>query len=411
MEPRRLLLEVFQHALRAVDGAARVRDYLALRPLNGPIYLIAIGKAACAMARGAHEALNDRIQDAFIVTKEGHTESLPWAVRETGHPIPDERSLQAGDALDRFVSALPSTAHVLVLLSGGASALIEKLPAEVDVAQWRQINEWLLASGFDIKNMNRIRKRLSLIKGGRLAQRLAPRPVTCLMISDVPGDDPKTIGSGPLLADPELQRVFDAELPDFIAAPLKQAPPAPAAGDKCFANVRVDIVARLDDAKSAAAQAAVVQGLRTQVDADLVAGDAAEAGSRLASYFLHSPAGVLHIWGGETTVRLPLQPGRGGRNQTLALAAALELDGAEDVYFLSAGTDGTDGPTQDAGALVDGGSIARGTTQGLDAADALKRADAGTFLEASGDLIHTGPTGTNVMDLMLGLRLSRTSRT
>ena len=401
---RRDLLDIFTVALRAVDGRACVRDYLTAHKPSDPVYLIVAGKAACTMARGAHEALGPAIRDAFVVTKEGYAETLPWPVREAGHPLPDARSLAAGADLLRFVAALPQESEVLVLWSGGASALLESLPPGVDLAQLQRINDWLLGSGLDIVEMNRLRKRLSLIKGGRLAALLAPRKVTCLAISDVPGDDPRIIGSGPLVADETLATSTPGLLPDFVRAALNAAPPAPRSDDPCFKNVRVEILARLQTAKIAAARAAEQKGYRVEVSTEFIDGDAVTAGTRLARTLLAAAPGVVHVWGGETTVKLPPRPGRGGRNQSLVLAAARVLAGTDNVFLLSGGTDGTDGPTQDAGALIDGGSVARGAVQGLNADDSLARADAGTFLEASGDLINTGPTGTNVMDLMLGLK-------
>jgi glycerate 2-kinase len=403
-DPRRDLLDIFTAALRAVDGRACVRDYLASHKPSGPVHLVAVGKAACSMARGAHDALGAGIGDALVVTKEGYAESLPWPVLEAGHPRPDARSLAAGAALMRFAAALPREARVLVLWSGGASALLESLPTGVDLAQLQRINDWLLGSGLDIVEMNRLRKRLSLIKGGRLAALLAPREVTCLAISDVPGDDPRIIGSGPLVADEALAKSLPGSLPDFVRTALDAAPPPPRADDPCFKNVRVEILARLDTAKTAAARAAEQKRYRVRIEGEFIEGDAVAAGRRLARAVRDVDAGTVLIWGGETTVVLPARPGRGGRNQSLALAAASELVGHDDLFLLSGGTDGTDGPTQDAGALVDGGTIARGTAQGLDAGDALAHADAGTFLEASGDLINTGPTGTNVMDLIFGLK-------
>ena len=358
------------------------------------------------MANGAVDALGSGIADGIVITKHGHAEPLPWPCLTAGHPFPDEASLEAGTALLRFTARIPANAHVLVLLSGGASALVEQLPAGVTLAQLRALNDWLLSAGLDIHACNYVRKRVSLVKGGRLAQRLAPRPVRCLIISDVPGDDPATVGSGPLTPDASAGREPAplSAAPDFVRVLLKQSPPLPPAGDKSFQHIETVIVATLDDAKQAAAQAARAKGYAAVIEPEFIRGDALTAGRELAQHLLAADTGAVHIWGGETQVILPAQPGRGGRSQSLALAAALALRDHADVFLLAAGTDGTDGPGEDAGALVDGATVRRGTNQGLDAGQALARADAGTFLEASGDLLRTGPTGTNVMDLMLGLR-------
>lgn len=404
-DPRQQLLKIFLAAVAAVGGRARVSSYLRAHPPVGPVYLIAFGKAAGAMAHGAHEALGDRILSGLVITKHGSDESLPWPVLESGHPMPDETSLKAGARLIEFAKSIPQDAQVLVLLSGGASALVEALPAGLGLTQLRELSRWLLGAGLDIHAMNAIRKRLSLLKGGRLAQLLYPHKVLCLAISDVSGDDPRSIGSGPLVAEPGADTPqLSAGAPEWLRTALQQAPPLPRPDDACFRNVEFQIVARLDDAKRAAAEAAQKFGHEVKVHAEFIGGDAVETGARLAHELLESGAGVVHIWGGETTVRLPPHPGRGGRNQSLALSAALTLRGHTGFWFLAAGTDGTDGPTEDAGALVDGETVARGKIHGLDADAALAKADAGTFLEASGDLIHTGPTGTNVMDLILGLK-------
>jgi hydroxypyruvate reductase len=402
-DPRRMLLEVFQAALTAVNGRTRVREVLATRELTGPVYLLALGKVACSMARGAGEALGDRIQAGLVITKHGHAEPLPWPVIEASHPVPDESSLAAGKALAEFIAALPLSAHVLVLLSGGASALVEQLPAGADLETLRRMNRWLLASGRDIAAVNRVRKRLSLVKGGRLAQQLQPRKITCLAISDVEGDDPRFIASGPLVADDTVSHEPIDDAPADIRAVLSHAPALPAASDPCFANVQFEIIARLADAMRAAAEAAQARGVTAAIHSEFIRGDAVAAGARLAQTMIAAAPGALHLWGGETTVTLPTDPGRGGRNQSLALSAAQVLQGRH-AWLLSAGTDGSDGPTSDAGALVDGGTFERGAEAGLDAPTALVRADAGSFLEASGDLIQTGPTETNVMDLMLGIR-------
>lgn len=403
-DPRQQLLEIFLAAVAAVGGRACTASHLRAYPPTGPVYLIALGKAACAMARGAHEALGERITDALIVTKRGSAEPLPWPVLEAGHPVPDETSLEAGEQLIRFAQSIPQDAQVLVLLSGGASALVEALPAGVGLKEWQDINRWLLASGFDIHAMNAVRKRLSRIKGGRLAQLLYPRKVLCLAISDVPGDEPRSIGSGPLTADESGVPPDPVGAPESLQVALAQAPPLPKADDPCFRNIEFNIIATLVAAKQAAMEAARKLGYPVNVHPEFIEGDAIETGARLAHELLESDPGVVHVWGGETTIKLPARPGRGGRNQSLALSAALAVQNQKNVWFLTAGTDGTDGPTEDAGALVDGETISRGELQGLKAREALVKANAGVFLEASGDLVHTGPTGTNVMDLILGLR-------
>jgi hydroxypyruvate reductase len=403
-DPRQQLLEIFLAAVAAVGGRARVAGYLRAHPLTAPVYLIAIGKAAGAMAQGAHDALGDRIHDGFIVTKRGGAETLPWPVFEAGHPLPDESSLEAGQKLIQFVKSIPRDTQVLVLLSGGASALVEALPAGVGLREWQDINRWLLASGLDIRAMNAVRKRISRIKGGRLAQLLYPRKVLCLAISDVPGDAPHSIGSGPLTADETSALPDLAGAPESLQAALSKVPPLPKTDDPCFRNVEFKIIATLADTKQAAVEKAEKLGYAVKEHPEFIGGDAIETGTRLAHELLESEPGIVQVWGGETTIKLPPRPGRGGRNQSLALSAALVLQHHKNAWLLAAGTDGTDGPTEDAGALVDEETITRGELHGLKGREALVKADAGTFLEASGDLIQTGPTGTNVMDLMLGLK-------
>ncbi len=393
---------VFDAALEAVHGERRVYKALQREAISCPVALIAMGKAAVSMSRGAARALGERIHHALVITKHGYEGGLPWPVWTAGHPLPDEQSLAAGEQLLRFVDQIPSQQMVLVLLSGGASSLVECLPNGVKLDDLRRLNEWLLGSGLDIAAMNRIRARVSLLKGGRLAQRLAPRPVLCLAISDVPGDDRALIGSGPLVAMPPAE---DPVVPDTLHSLLDRAPEPPGAEDGCFRHVRYRIVASRSDALAAAAAAARGLGYDAYPATEVMQGHALQTGADIAHTLLDSPPRSAHIRAGETTVMLPPSPGRGGRNQSLALAAALELDGMPDCVLLAAGTDGTDGPGGDAGALVDGGTVARGRAAGLDARGALRRADAGTFLAASGDLLVTGPTGTNVMDLCIGLRL------
>jgi hydroxypyruvate reductase len=378
----------------------------ALQGLTGHWHLVAIGKAAHAMVQGAYDALGERIDAGLVIGPHGFPRAaisalpIPLCVLEAGHPVPDVASLEAGAALDRFIDSAPSGAPFLLLISGGASALVERLPQGATLAGLAGLNRWLLASGLDIAAVNRVRQAVSCIKGGRLAARLAGRDCRALLISDVAGDDPALIGSG-LLAQ-EREDAGLPELPPAIRAGIRFAPrPGPAAARP--AAIRFEIVARLELAMDAARRAAAEVSPHVVACPERLAGDAAEAGREIARTLRSGAAGV-YLWGGETTVHLPAAPGRGGRCQHLALALALALEGEHRWVLLAAGSDGFDGPGEDAGAIVDGGTLARGRLGGLDPLICLARADAGTFLEAAGDLLNTGPTGTNVADLIIACR-------
>jgi glycerate 2-kinase len=360
------------------------------------------------MAVGALDAVGERLAALLAITKTGHCQELTGVggrVRclESSHPVPDASSLAAGTELVHFIQGASWDASLLVLTSGGASSLVEQLAGDLGAEQLARVNGWLLGSGMDIHGINRVRKALSRIKGGRLAAYLGGHSALNLVISDVPGDDLRSIGSGLLVphgpADVSLEGLT---LPDWLAALTERAEPLP--DEAMFERVRSVIVARSADAQWAAARRGEALGYAVHGHEPLLCDDASAAGRRVVEEVLRGPPG-LYVWGGETTVRLPPNPGRGGRNQSLALAAARQLRGHDRVWLLAAGTDGTDGPGLDAGALVDGRTVTRGEDAGLDAGESLARADAGTFLEASGDLLHTGPTGTNVMDLVLALKL------
>lgn len=417
---RMQLLNMLNAAIERVRGDRCVECWLQKHPVKGPVHLVAIGKAAASMAQGALTALPTQIEEGLIITKKNHCGSFisgegnsHIVCIEAAHPIPDQSSLDAGNRLLHFIQAIPLHSPVLILISGGTSALVEVLPQNVSLQDWRQVNQWLLAHSFSIDQINTVRKRISCIKGGRLAPYLADKRVMCLMISDVKDNDPSVIGSGMLAAnrsigDQDVDEAMIDELPSHIMDILTSASQLPVPNDPCFKSINIDLIATLQDAKNAAKNAALELGYEVFYHDEFVEGDAIEAGQALAAQLLQGPAGV-HIWGGETIVELPEKPGRGGRNQNLALAAAQVLNGNSNVFFLAAGTDGTDGPGEDAGALVDGGTQTRGmavlgrANQSIDWY--LKNADAGTFLDASGDLIRTGPTGTNVMDLMVGLKI------
>jgi len=378
---RRILLELFDAALRAVHG----RDNVArvLREHAGDCAVFAIGKAAAAMALGAHEALGARIRQMLVITKDGH--SNPELARlagvtilESAHPVPDERSLAAGAAFERALTNI-GRCHPIFLVSGGSSSLVEVLREGLTLADLRAFNERGLASGQPIGPLNRERAKLSRLKAGGVARLLAGRSATALFISDVPHDDPAVIGSGLLGRD----GVNDDHILRIVVAN-----PAVALG--------------------AIVNAANAHGLGLQARAQRFDGDAAEVAREFVAALRATEADGL-VWSGESTVQLPDQHGRGGRNTHLALAAARLLRADEPLTILSAGTDGTDGSSDDAGAIVDAGSVQRAELAGCDVQRAFREFDSGFALEASGDLLHTGPTGTNVGDLLIGMRHSAKS--
>ena len=399
---RKILLEVGRFAIESVRGDRLVEQALERTSIAAAVDVAAIGKAAAAMAAGACKALGDRLQRALVITKTGH--AVPELAHyprvetlEAGHPVPSSESLLAGARLLDWLRAAPADRRMLFLISGGASSLVEAPAAGVGLDDLVRINTWLLASGLGIDQINAIRRRVSLIKGGNLLRVTGHRPLEAWLLSDVAGDNPAVIGSGLLYPGPAPQ-AMPVAVPDWLTRILERlAEPEPVAAPAPPHRV----LANLQTACEAAARRVRDEGLVAHLHPVELDGDAATTGAELARRLLGGlPAGI-HIWGGETTVRLPDRPGRGGRNQHLALAAAVVLAGRNDVCLLAIGTDGSDGPTEDAGALVDGGTLRRGELSGLDAAEQLRRADSGAFLEASGDLISTGPTGTNVRDLVI----------
>jgi len=372
---------------------------------SGDWHVIAIGKAGGAMALGARDALGERLAGGIVVTKPAHVPAAlagagEFTILESSHPEPDERSLAAGAALLDYLAGLPPRAPLLFLISGGASSLIESPLPGIGLAELRRVTAWALGSGLAIGEVNAVRRTLSRLKGGGLAALTAAHRRLALMISDVPRNDPAVIGSGLLHAVPAARRGLP-ELPREIADIVSRAGAAGASPDSGL-PVPVRIVASVRDACRAAALRGRRYGLEVVVSRRRFAGEAGRLGARLARAVLAGGPGTLLIWGGESTITLPPEAGYGGRNQHLALAAAGSLEGRSGVALLAAGTDGTDGVTADAGAIVDGGTWQRGRDAGLDPRRCLARADAGRFLEAAGDLLHTGPTLTNVGDMVMG---------
>jgi hydroxypyruvate reductase len=378
MNPRLLLLELFDAALRVVDGRGSV--YRELRTFgHGPDVVFAVGKAASAMARGALDALGDHVKQVLVITKDGHADpelrrDRRVTVLESAHPVPDERSLLAGAELERRIGALTPGDCPIFLVSGGSSSLVESLHEGVTLGELRALNERGLASGWGIAQLNAERARLSRLKGGGVARLLGRRDAHALFISDVPHDDPGVIGSGLLGVHPD-------------------------GGDLVTRRV----VANVEMAARAVRDAARAHGLDLRTRVARFCGDAqGVAGDFVAQ--LRDCEGDGLVWGGESTVTLPERPGRGGRNQHLALAAARALRANDALTILAAGTDGTDGPTEDAGAIIDAGTVDRAELAGVDVERALRDFDSGTALEAAADLVHTGPTGTNVGDILIGIK-------
>jgi hydroxypyruvate reductase len=351
----------------AVEGRQAVVRSLDAAPIPRPDLVLAVGKAAVPMTRAALDAFGE--VPALAVTKHGHGADAPPGLEliEAGHPLPDAGSLRAGAALLSRVAACGAGDHLLLLVSGGASALAEAPVDGLTLDDLAAETRRLLASGADIATMNARRRQLSRIKGGRLLEAFRGARVTVLAISDVQGDDIAVIGSGIGLV------------------------PAGAA----FSH-ETRIVASNALARRAVAAEAEALGLPVHSDEESLYRDVGEAAAMIGARLRDGPPG-LHVWGGEPTVVLPERPGHGGRNQALALLIAREIAGRDGISVLVAGTDGTDGPTDAAGAFADG------ATWGAGAQDALDAADSGTWLEARGLLFAPGPTGTNVMDLALGL--------
>jgi len=379
MNARRILLDVFDVALRAVDGRASVNRFLREARLAAPVEVFAVGKAASSMARGAQDALGSAVERMLVITKDGHTDPALDAVTgvtqlQSAHPVPDLRSFSNAAELEERVKGLREGILPLFLISGGSSSLVEALRDGVSLAEVQALNEHGLASGWDITTLNIARGRLSRIKGGGIARLLGERRALALFISDVPGDDPDVIGSGLLGRD--------AGIADGIER---------------------HVVATIETAVRAAQDGARAHGLNFEAVSTRFDGDVAAVTAELLARLRSGDVDGI-VWGGESTVTVPPQHGRGGRNTHLALSFARELRAGEPWMLLAAGTDGTDGPTSDAGAIVDAQTIERAELGGCDVERAWREFDSGSALEAAGDLLHTGPTGTNVGDILIAIK-------
>lgn len=385
----------------ALPDVAVRRELERLPEEEGRLVVVAIGKAAWQMAAAACDTLGERIDRGVVVTKYGHLrgELTRLALYEAGHPVPDENSYRAAQAALDCVSGLTREDRVLFLVSGGGSALFEKpLIAPEELAD---ITRQLLACGADITEINTLRKRFSAVKGGRFAQRCAPARVLSILLSDVLGDPPDMIASGPAYPDSttcaqamEIAERCGLRLSDDARRCLSMETP------KALSNVETRITGSVRQLCASAERVCAALGYEPVFLTDRLSCEAREAGASLAA-IARSQAGRgrrAFILGGETVVHLT-GDGLGGRNQELVLSAARGMDGLTGALLFSVGSDGTDGPTDAAGGWVDGNTAAALREKGIDIEQVLARNDAYRALQACGGLITTGPTGTNVNDL------------
>lgn len=397
---------IARSAITAVCPDEAVRRALETVPLSGQIYLVAVGKAAWQMARAAVNCLERPLAGGIVLTKYGHVmgEIPGVACYEAGHPVPDENSYLGTQAVLDLTDGLKDTDTVLFLLSGGGSALFEK--PLVSPALLERLTQRMLGSGADIVEMNTIRKRLSAVKGGRFALWCAPARVEAIILSDILGDPVDMIASGPAAADPSTsaQAMAIAEQygltdsPEVTACLQRETP-------KAVPNVRTQIIGSVRALCRAAGKKAEELGyapvfLSDRLDCE--ARDAAEFITRQMLCHRNDGRKTAFLAGGETVVHLT-GTGLGGRNQELALAAAQYLDGIHNAALISVGSDGTDGPTDAAGGYVDGDTVWEMQRAGVDCRAMLANNDSFHALNAVDGLIFTGPTGTNVNDVTIGL--------
>jgi glycerate 2-kinase len=424
-------LAIFQAALKAAAPAEAVRRHVRRTretliagrkryPLSKfrNVYVIGAGKASVEIARAVERLLGRRIHGGWINTKYGHASKLRFIeVNECGHPIPDTRGEEGARRIAEIAGRATAEDLVICLISGGASALLPLPAPPVTLKDLQQTTELLLHSGANIHEFNSVRKHTSAIQGGQLARIAHPATLLTLILSDVVGDDLDVIGSGPTVPDSstcaDARAVFEKygiseRVPrGVLQRILSGAGESPKPGDPVFHRVNNLIIGSNRLAVDAAAQKARALGYRTMVLSTSVQGEAREVARvhaaiareiRISGQPIRPPACIVS--GGETTVTVRGQ-GKGGRNQEFALAAAIDAAGLDKALILSAGTDGSDGPTDAAGALADGTTVARASTMGHDARVYLNNNDSYLFFDTLGDLVKTGPTGTNVADVQI----------
>jgi glycerate 2-kinase len=434
---RRQALAIFRAALAAADPAAAILRHVRIRngvliagrtrySLRGirKIHVIGGGKAGAAMAKAVEQLALPAAErgHSLINVKDGHLAKLKWIeLNECGHPVPDLRGVRGAERIGEIARGAAENDLVICLVSGGASALLPLPAAPITLEEKQAVTKLLLASGANIHEINAVRKHISRIKGGQLARMAYPARVLSLILSDVIGDDLDVIGSGMTAPDQSTFGTARAVLekygildraPASVRRRIEQGlrgsdPETPKAGDRAFARVQNLIVGSNRLAVEAAAAHARELGFRSLILSTFIDGETREIArmhaaiaKEVAAYGRPLARPACLITGGETTVTLR-GDGLGGRNQEFVLAAAMDIAGLDRAVLLSGGTDGTDGPTGAAGAIADGGTMARATEQNLDPNQFLAANDSYHFFEKLGDLLITGPTHTNVMDVRL----------
>jgi len=406
-DPRAFLTQLFHRAVEAASPERCVPPNLPPPP-RGRTIVIGAGKAAAAMAQAVENHWPGALS-GLVITRYGH--GVPCRiieVVEAGHPVPDAAGVAAAKRMLGLVQALTPNDLVLALISGGGSSLFALPAPGIALADKQSVTRALLKSGAPISEINCVRKHLSAVKGGRLALAASPARVVGLIVSDVPGDDPATVASGPTAPDPTMHaqalailKKYKLAVPSSVRSWLESpGSETPKPGHLAFANVENRIVASARDALAAAARMAEAEGFRVLDLGDALEGEArviARAHAELALLNLRESRSTVLISGGETTVTVR-GGGRGGRNSEYALALALALKGAQRIWAIACDTDGIDGTETNAGAIVGPETLARAGALGIDAAAALARNDAYGFFQTLGDLVETGPTYTNVND-------------
>lgn len=412
-DPRILFTDIFKAAVSAADPNRTIRDHLPGRPAGRTI-VIGAGKGSAQMARALEKAWGGPLE-GVVVTRYGYGCACERIeIIEAAHPVPDEAGLAAARRLLDAVHGLTEDDLVIGLVSGGGSALLPAPPVGLTLADEISVNEALLASGAPISAMNTIRKHVSTIKGGRLAAAAHPARVVSLIVSDIPGDNPAHVASGPTVPDPgtreDALRLIDTyrlKLPDAVMTHLRsEAAAAPHPDDPRFAGNDVKIIASASLSLEAAAAEAKRHGIEAAILSDAIEGEAGEVGKVHAALARETALRdrpfkkpVLLLSGGETTVTIREKGGRGGRNTEFLLSLALGIDGLDDIHAFAADTDGIDGSETNAGAFADSSTVSRLRAVGHDPRTLLARHDAWTAFDAVGDLFEPGPTGTNVNDL------------